>query len=283
MQSIPGMRAFKESGSVDIDKLLEINKRRWNEKVLANQNSPVYDVQGFLKGRSTLLPIEVMEVGPVNGKGLLHLQCHFGMDTLSWARMGARVTGVDFSPDAIAMAKDLSERTGVPARFIESDVYDMGSKGLEKFDIIFTSYGVLCWLPDLDPWAEWISDHLRPGGFFYVIDNHPFGSLIDENCPDHFEAAYPYFSKEPMRFDDDAPMIDQGHEFRNKERYEWNHPISEVVNSLIDNGLRIDFLHEFPCCFFPMHPSMVKGTDGYWYLPEAFDVPMLFSLKATKP
>jgi len=268
---------------MNIDQLFEINKKRWNEKVHANQSSPVYDVQGFLAGRTTLLPIEIEEVGPVKDKDLLHLQCHFGMDTLSWARKGARVTGVDFAPEAISMAKELSARTGVAGEFIESNIYDLDQTDLGSFDIIFTSYGVLCWLPDLGPWAKWIAEHLRPGGFFYVIENHPFGSLIDERCPEFFKASYPYFSKEPIMFDDDVPIIDQGHEFQNKARYEWMHPISEVVNVLIDNGLHIDFLHEFPFGFFPMHPSMVQGNDGYWHLPKQFDVPMLFSAKASKP
>jgi SAM-dependent methyltransferase len=267
---------------MDPNELMEVNKRRWNEKVQANQVTPVYDVEGFINGASTLLPIELLEVGPVQGKDMLHLQCHFGMDTLSWARMGARITGVDFSPDAISMARELSLRTGVPAEFLECNIYDLDRLGLGKFDVIFTSYGVLCWLPDLGPWARWISDHLRPGGFFYVVDNHPFGSLIDENCRDFFRASYPYFSKEPLMFDDDVPIIDDGHEFRNKTRYEWMHPISDIVNALADSGLRIEFLHEFPFCFFPMHPSMVKGEDGYWHLPGNFYVPMLFSLKAKK-
>lgn len=265
------------------ERLMEINKKRWNEKVHANQKSPVYDVQGFLEGKSTLLPIEVREVGPVEGKDLLHLQCHFGMDTLSWARMGARVTGVDFSSDAIRMAKDLSARIGVDSEFIESNIYDLEKKDLGQFDIIFTSYGVLCWLPDLRPWAQWISEHLRPGGFLYVIENHPFGSLIDEKCPDFFKASYPYFSKGPLMFDDDVPIIDQGHQFQNKERYEWMHTMSEVIGVLIDHELHLDFFHEFPFCFFPMHPSMELGDDGYWHFKDdLFNVPMLFSLKASR-
>ncbi|MCG7845365.1 MAG: class I SAM-dependent methyltransferase [Methanomassiliicoccales archaeon] len=269
--------------TLNIEQLMEINKTRWNEKVEANQKSPVYDVQGFLFGKSSLLPIEVREVGDVRGKDLLHLQCHFGMDTLSWARRGARVTGVDFSPEAIKKARELSEEVSVHAEFIESNIYDLVSNLQGQFDVVFTSYGVICWLPDLKGWARIISRYLRPGGFFYMVESHPFGSLIDENCPDFFKAGYPYFSKDALLFEDDVPIIDSGHEFKNKKRYEWMHPISEIINALVDEGLRVDFLHEFPYCFFPMHPAMELREDGYWYLPEKnFNVPMLFSLKATK-
>jgi len=262
---------------------MEINKKRWDEKVHANQKSPVYDVQGFIPGATTLLPIEVREVGDVAGKELLHLQCHFGMDSLSWAREGARVTGVDFSPEAIKKAQELSAQIGIQATFIESNIYDLESNLQGQFDVVFTSYGAICWLPDLKSWARIISNYLRPGGFFYIVDIHPFGNLIDENSPDFFKASYPYFTKEALMFDDDVPMIDSDYEFENKTRYEWVHPTSEIINALIDEGLRIDFMHEFPYCFFPIHPAMELREDGYWYLPEKdFNVPMLFSLKASK-
>ncbi|HUT27116.1 MAG TPA: class I SAM-dependent methyltransferase [Methanomassiliicoccales archaeon] len=265
------------------DPLMDINKKRWNEKVDANLKSPIYDVDGFLSGASSLLPIEVREVGDVAGKDLLHLQCHFGMDSISWAGEGARVTGVDFSPEAIKKARELSAEIGIPATFIESNIYDLERNLEGQFDIIFTSYGAICWLPDLDDWARLIVKYLRPGGFFYIVDIHPFGNIIDENCREHFKAGYPYFSKNPLMFDDDVPIIDSGHEFKNKRRYEWMHPVSEIINALVDEGLIIDFMHEFPCCFFPMHPAMELREDGYWYLPEKdFNVPMLFSLKASK-
>ncbi len=267
----------------DVEEMLSANLRRWDEKARANWDSRYYDLDGFLKKKNSLLPVELREVGEVKGRDLLHMQCHFGMDSLSWARKGARVTGVDFSTEAISLAKDLSAKIDVPARFIRSNVYELDKVISEEFDIVYTSYGVLCWLPDLRKWGRLIAERLRPGGFFYTVEGHPFGDLIDENCLDRFQAAYPYFSGPPMRFEDDH-VIDEGHEFQNKERYEWFHPLSEIVDSLVSQGLRLEFLHEFPFCYFPMHPRMKRHGDGYWYLPDKeFNIPMLFSLKASRP
>jgi SAM-dependent methyltransferase len=262
--------------------MLEVNRRRWDEKVEANQCSSLYDLEGFLNGGSSLMPVELDEMGDVKGKSMLHLQCHFGMDSLSWARKGAEVTGVDFSPKAIEKARWLSEKIGVKARFIESNLYSMEKVLDERFDILYTSYGVICWLPDLKEWGRLIAKYLKPGGFFYIVESHPFGNTVDEKSMESFQASYSYFSGPPVMFDDDHPM-DEGHEFQNKERYEWFHPLADIINSLTSQGLHIDFLHEFPQCFFPMHPGMVRRDDGYWYFEKnGFDVPMLFSLKASK-
>ncbi|MCX6651070.1 MAG: class I SAM-dependent methyltransferase [Methanomassiliicoccales archaeon] len=266
----------------DVDMML-VNLRRWDEKARSNWNSRYYDVSVFLQKKDSLMPVEKREVGEVKGKDLLHLQCHFGMDTLSWARLGANVTGIDFSPEAIALARELSARVGLPGRFIQANVYDLDKILSKKFDIVFTSYGVLCWLPDLKEWGRLIAERLRPGGFFYIVEGHPFGNTIDDTRSDRFQTVYPYFSGPPVRFDDDHPM-DEEHEFQNKERYEWFHPLSDIVNSLTAEDLHIDFLHEFPQCFFQMHPDMVQREDGYWYFQKGgFDVPMLFSIKASKP
>ena len=131
-------------------------------------------MDGFKAGRITLNDVEREEVGPVSGKSLLHLQCHFGMDTMSWARLGAEATGVDFSDAAIDLARSLNDELGLSARFLCSNVYDLPGALDEQFDIVFTSHGVLCWLPDLDGWAGVIDNHLKPGGLFYIIDGHPF-------------------------------------------------------------------------------------------------------------
>lgn len=263
--------------------MMEVNLLRWNEKALANQTSRFYDLEGFLVKKDSLLPIEIEEVGNVTGKDLLHLQCHLGMDTLSWAGRGAKATGVDFSPQAIRIARELSHGIDVPVKFIESDIYRMDSVLDQEFDIVYTSYGVLCWLPDLREWARLIAKRIRPGGFFYIVEGHPFGSIINDRDIDSFYIEYRYFNDEPYRFDDDHP-IDEGQELQNKERFEWSHTISEVVNVLLEQGLRLDFLHEFPFCFFPMHPCMERGDDGYWHVPEGnISIPYMFSLKASRP
>ena len=262
------------------------NMKRWNERVAINAQSKFYDLESFLKGKTSLLPVELKELGDeVNNKTLLHLQCHFGMDTLSWARKGAIVTGVDFADKAIELAKDLSEKLNIPAKFIKANIYDLPKIITETFDIVFTSYGVLCWLPDIKKWAETIDHCLKPGGTFYIIESHPFGFLVDETYEERFQTGYPYFTEgKAMRYEDENNPIDSSKKLENKTSFEWIHTLSSIINSLIDVGLQIEFIHEFPYCFFNFHPDMIKKEDGYWhYQNKLFNVPMIFSLKAKKP
>ena len=156
-----------------MDKQLQVNRRNWNERTPVHAASDFYDVEGFKAGRITLRDLERREVGEVSGKTLLHLQCHFGLDTMSWARLGAKPTGVDFSDAAIDLARSLNDELGLGVRFIHSNIYDLPGVLDEQFDIVFTSYGVLCWLPDLDDWARVASNHLKPGGVFYIAEFHP--------------------------------------------------------------------------------------------------------------
>ncbi|MFW9901931.1 MAG: class I SAM-dependent methyltransferase [Candidatus Thorarchaeota archaeon] len=259
------------------------NLKRWNELVEINAKSKSYDLEGFLKGNSSLFPIEVEEIGEVKEKKLLHLQCHFGMDTLSWARLGAIVTGVDFSDKAIELAKNLSNKLDIPAKFILSNVYDIPQVLNEKFDVVFTSYGTICWLPDLVQWAQIISNCLNPGGIFYIIDGHPFGFIIDEK-KEPFNVGFNYFSEgKPIFFEEGAAYADPLADLKNQATYEWDHPMSDIINSLIKANLEIEFLHEFPFTFFSIHPDMKKREDGYWEFKNyEFTVPMMFSIKAHK-
>ncbi|MFX0059352.1 MAG: class I SAM-dependent methyltransferase [Candidatus Hodarchaeota archaeon] len=262
----------------------DANLKRWNELVKINANSKTYDLNGFKKGKNSLFPIELEELGVVKGKSLLHLQCHFGMDTLSWARKGAEVVGVDFSDKAIELARNLSNELNIPAMFIQSNVYDIPNLISKKFDIVFTSYGVLCWLPDLYKWAEVINYCLKPGGTFYVVDSHPIGFLIDEHFENRFEIGYNYFTEgKPVSFDDDKTYVETDKIIKNKTTFEWFHTIGDIVNSIISVDLEIEFLHEFPFCFFPIHPDMKQREDGYWeFQTFKHSVPMIFSLKANK-
>ena len=246
--------------------------------------SRFYDVDGFKAGKSTLLSIELEELGDVTGKSLLHLQCHFGLDTMSWARLGARVTGVDFSEKAIELARSLSGELGIDARFVLSNVYDLPDALNEagEYDVVFTSYGVLCWLPDLPRWAEIIAHFLKPGGTFYMIDGHPAANIFnDDNDATDLTVRYPYFHSEAMRFESGPTYA--GDEMLKTSSYEWCHPIGDILNPLISAGLRIEFLHEFPFSGYQHLPMMVQGDDGWWRFPEFNEsVPQLFSLKATR-
>jgi len=156
-----------------MDKYLQANRRRWDQLAIEHQSSEFYDLAGFKTGKDRLRSIELNELGDVSGKSLLHLQCHFGMDTLAWARRGAIVTGIDFSQKAITTAQSLSEELNIPADFYCSDIYELLNVLSGLFDIVFTSYGVLHGLPDLQKWGQIISYYLKPGGIFYIVEDHP--------------------------------------------------------------------------------------------------------------
>ncbi|MFX1374214.1 MAG: class I SAM-dependent methyltransferase [Promethearchaeota archaeon] len=264
-------------------KYMDINLKRWNELVDINAKSKSYDLGGFKSGKTSLFPIELEELGKVKGKTFLHLQCHFGMDTLSWARLGAEVTGIDFSEKAIILAKELSKELNIPAKFILSNVYDVPKNIDEKFDIVYTSYGVLCWLPDIVKWAKVISHCLKNGGSFYVIDSHPFGFLIDEK-QEPFKVGYNYFTQgEPICWEEGESYADPSAELKNQTSYEWFHTIGDIVNSLINVNFEIEFLHEFPICYHKIHPKMRLREDGYYEFENLkYNVPMMFSIKAHK-
>lgn len=260
----------------------ESNRALWDELVGLHVGAlGTYDINGFKAGRSTLRPIEVDEVGDVRGKRLLHLQCHFGLDTLSWARRGALVVGADFSPEAVTLGRRLSTEVGVSAEFVCSDIYDLPEKLDREFDIVFTSYGILCWLPDLLRWAEVIERFLVPGGFFYIVEQHPAGNVFTERDGE-LVASEPYFDVGPFVETTEGSYADRTAVLRAKTSYEWQHSLSEVINALTAVGLRLEYLHEFPFCMFHKLPSMVRGDDGWWRVPARNDLPFLFSLKASK-
>jgi SAM-dependent methyltransferase len=265
---------------------METNRRHWDEAVAVHAASDFYDLASFKAGRSALLPVEREEVGDVRGKTLLHLQCHFGMDTLSWARAGASVTGIDFSHQAIDTARGLAAELDIDARFIETNIYDLPALLSEQFDVVFTSYGALCWLPDLPQWAWIAASYLKQGGVFYVIDGHPAANMLDyEAAPDELKVHRSYFGNgEPMAWEEDGTYADLEAKFENKRTYDFNYSLADVVGSLIDAGLRIELLHEFPFCAWQAVKGMLKGDDGYYRLPESSpSIPFLFSIRATKP
>ena len=264
---------------------MDTNRNLWDKLAKIHYKSKFYDVEGFLKGNQTLDPIEIEELPSLSGKKLLHLMCHFGMDTLSLARLGADATGVDFSHEAIELAKELSKMTKVNARFICSNVYDLGANLEDEFDVVFTSGGVIMWLPDLEEWARIIAHFLKPGGFFYIREFHPFGYVFDdEKGVTDLRVRYPYFQgNEPLSFEDEGTYADENAETGKIPSYEWNHPISRIVNALINAGLTIDFINEFPMTTYRALPFMVEKEPGRWYLPGDEDkIPFMFSIKATK-
>ncbi len=264
-----------------MDERLRVNRRNWNERTPVHAVSDFYDVEGFKSGRITLTEIERREVGDVFGKSLLHLQCHFGLDTMSWARLGAKTTGVDFSDVAIERARSLNDEFGLAARFICSNVYELPQVVDEEFDIVFTSYGVLAWLPDIERWARVIDNHLRPGGMFYIADHHPFMAILEPSDSGDVLPANGYFHEERV-FEGNQPSY-AGSQPIASPAYEWQHSLGEVVTALTGAGLRIEFLHEFPFCDYRAFPIMEQGDDGWWRFPKNnCSIPQIFSIKATK-
>ncbi len=263
-----------------MDKYRKSNREMWDEWVGINARSEMYDLEGFKAGRKVLRGLEVEEVGEVQGKTLLHLQCHFGQDTLNWARLGAQVTGVDFSPEGIKLARELSAELGIPARFICCDLYDLPGQLDEQFDVVFTSYGVLTWLSDKRRWAQIAARYVKPGGMFYIAEIHPFGLVFDE-AAEPLRIAYPYFDAGVMAFPVQGSYADPTAKTRATTSYEWAYPLGEVVTCLIEAGLTIEFLHEFPFIGYRMFPAMVQGEDGNWRLPGV-SLPLLFSIRARK-
>ena len=259
-----------------------MNRELWNELTPIHAGSEFYDVEGFKAGKSTLKAIELEELGNVSGKSLLHLQCHFGLDTLSWARLGARVTGVDFSDRAIVMARSLSKELGIKADFIHSDIYELPETLSSEFDIVFTSYGVLCWLADLRQWGEIIAHFLKPGGTFYMVADHPLTNIFQSSEEDdELKVTYSYFhTPEPVKWASPGTYADTSANVSHPA-YEWTHSLSDVVNALISAKLCIDFVHEFPVCAWQRFPSMEQDEAGWWRL-KGDNIPLSFSLKATR-
>ena len=265
-----------------MDDYLQSNQQLWNEWTRLHEQAPTYKVQEFRAGISTLRPIERAELPDVAGKTMLHLQCHLGLDTLSWAREGAIVTGVDLSDQSITLARALSAELDIPATFVCCDLFDLPNMLAGQFDIVFTSYGVLNWLADLKRWAAVVAHFLKPGGIFYIVEFHPFSRVFDAQSPDLKVANSYYFSEEPFHFetqgsyDAEASILLHG--------YKWNHSLSEVYNALIKAGLRIECFNEFPFTLRERIAGMVQGEDGLWRLRHHHGmVPLLFSLQARKP
>jgi len=268
------------------EKYFEANKKMWNEfaKEHFKTESDFYNVREFLEGKTTLRKFEQEEIGDVKGKKLLHLQCHFGLDTLSWVREGAIVTGVDFSDEAIKLANQLSEQAKLKANFICANVYDLPSVLDEKFDIAYTSVGVLCWLNDLKKWAEVIAHTLKPGGIFYICDGHPLSHIFDVDEKENFIPKHDYFPKnEPMEFIADGSYAAKDKHMEPTTEYEWNHSLSEIINSLINAGLRIQFLNEYPFSSMQIYSFTEQDENGYYRIPKTkIQIPIIFTLKAVK-
>ena len=257
---------------------IEANRKLWNTRVSLHLASKFYDVPGFLSGKSSLCGIEVDEIGPVSGKSLLHLQCHFGQDTLSWARLGANVTGVDFSPEAIAAARNLADQARQKAEFIEADVLQLPSELDGRFDIVFTSFGTVGWLPDLERWATGIRRALKPGGLFYMIDLHKTFLILD---PETGGVKYDYFGKQGPDEEITAKTYADGLTHEALPEYWWNHTFESLFRALRNAGLNFEDFREYPFCVYDLADTMDEIAPGRWvYRSLGGNIPYMYSLRA---
>jgi 2-polyprenyl-3-methyl-5-hydroxy-6-metoxy-1,4-benzoquinol methylase len=256
------------------------NKKLWNDRVEVHMKSELYDMPSFMAGKSSLNEIDKNAFGDVSGKTLLHLQCHFGQDTLSWAGQGAIVTGVDFSENAIEAAEKISTELGLAARFILSNVYDLPQVLNEKFDFVFTTFGAIPWLPDMKRWAAIVGQYLKPGGLLFVAEFHPTFYLFNF---DNGLIEYSYFAqKKPYVEEVEGSYADTEKKTKGRE-YFWNHAISEVLNPLLANGLELLALDEYDFSPYNCFPKMVEREPGrFVWDPFGMRIPHVYSLKMRK-
>lgn len=258
---------------------IEINRNSWNKRTEAHINSEFYDVEGFLKGKNSLNDIELNLLGNLKGKSVLHLQCHFGQDTISLSRLGAEVIGVDLSDKAIESARQLAHNASSNTRFICCDIYDLPSHLSKKFDIVFTSYGTIGWLPDLDQWAKVVSYFLKPNGKFVFVEFHPVVWMFDDN----FETVgYRYFNSGAIVETVNGTYADRNADIT-ASTVTWNHGLSEVINSLIKNGLEINSLDEVDYSPYNCFNGTVEFEPKKYRIAHLEDkIPMVYSVVATK-
>ncbi len=264
----------------------DANRRWWDERVPVHLRSASYDVEGFLAGNSALMPVEIAEVGRVIGRSLAHLQCQFGLDTLSWARLGADVVGLDFSGEAVRAARSISANVGLQSEFVEANVYDAAAAlGGRTFDIVYTGKGSLNWLADMDAWAAVVARLLAPGGFLYLYEFHRFGEMFDDGAGEDLRLRYPYFPRaEPVYVNAPGSYTDRAVKTVHDDCYEWPHSMGEIVSALAANGLAIEFLHEFDYLVWKGMECMVPGElPNTWVLPQHREsVPLMYSIRARR-
>ncbi len=257
-----------------------VNRTTWNKKVGVHAASQMYNLQGFINGATSLMPYELKALGNVSDKSILHLQCHFGQDTLSLSRKGAKCVGIDLSDEGIKLAKTLNSKLGLDAEFVRCNVLDTSKHVSAQFDIVFTSYGVIGWLPDLKPWGKIISEKLKPGGTFYMVEFHPIVWMFDYNQKQP-NMVYGYMQDQPIYEEYQGTYANTDSEMTSKE-YCWNHGLSEVINALSDAGLHIDFLNEHDESPYDVLPNLILTNNGMYRTKDKL-YPLIFEIKATKP
>jgi 2-polyprenyl-3-methyl-5-hydroxy-6-metoxy-1,4-benzoquinol methylase len=266
-----------------MEKYYKTNLKYWNELVDIHSKSKEYNLEGFIRGESSLHSLELEALGDVSDMSLLHLQCHFGLDTLSWARLGATVTGIDFSEKAIQLARYLAQLLRIPAQFIHCSLYDLPSIHEGEYDIVYTSYGVINWLHDITRWGEIVSRYLKTGGTFFMAEFHPFMYIFEEEGSNlAIKNAY-WYNPRPTHYESERSYADREMILENRETYAWAHPLSDILDSLIRAGLTIREVKEYPYSVDEIYSNMATSKNGYRrFVRQDYQLPLMFSVKATK-
>ncbi len=266
----------------------EANRRNWDERVALHLKTASYEVETLRKGEGRLNWIEEQEIGSVDGLRVLHLQCHFGRDSLMLAQRGATVVGIDFSGDAIQVARELADDLGLAgqAKFVQSNLYDakFALAGEAPFDLVYVTWGALCWLPDIKGWAEVVSHFLKPGGELYLAEQHPASAVLDDTV-EHGEGPvwfWPYFSDQPLVIEKPTDYVGDMPEMESGPIYEWIHPLGDIVTALSQSNLTIAWLREHPKITWEAFPGMVQDENGLYGWPDKPWLPLSFSLRAVK-
>lgn len=264
----------------------QANRALWDERVPIHAASDFYELDSFLAGKDALRDFERAEVGDVTGKSLLHLQCHIGVDTLSWARHGARVVGLDFSEPAVETARGLAREIGLPqerAAFVAADVHDAAQAVPDSsYDIVYTGIGALNWLPDTRRWAEVAASLVAPGGFLYLAEFHPVTDCLDDS--DGREIVHDYFCRDAWVEETPGTYADVHAPTVHNRSVEWQHPIGDVVSALAETGLRIEFLHEHDVSVYARFSALKRQDDGYYrFSADRPRIPLMYSIKASRP
>jgi SAM-dependent methyltransferase len=264
------------------------NRANWNERVDVHLGTPAYEMDSLYAGRGQLNPIEEAELGPVDGLRVLHLQCHFGRDSLILASRGAHVTGLDFSAPAIAAGTRLAAELGLAerCRFVEADLYDAPAAIAERagFDLVYVTWGALYWLPDIRRWAEIVAHFLKPGGALYLAEGHPAALVFDDETGQDGRPGWfvPYFSHGPLVLDDPRDYADPSARLTHARTYEWLHPLGAIVSALIAAGLSLQWLHEHDAVPWAMFQTLTKDSEGMYRWPDRPWLPLAFSLRAQR-
>lgn len=256
-----------------------VNRDSWNQRTAVHMQSKFYDNEGFIAGRNSLKAIELDILGDIRGKRILHLQCHFGQDSISLARMGAEVTGVDLSDKAIDEACKLAQTTQTNCRFLCFDIYDLPDHLNETFDVVFTTYGTIAWLPDLDKWASVVSRFLKPAGQFVFVEFHPVVWMFDDDMK---EVKYSYFKSDPIVEIESGSYADKNASIQPKS-ITWNHGLGEVVTALLKHNIQIKRFEEFDFANYPALADAEEFETGKYRVRHLGNkIPLHYAIEGQK-